>query len=256
VIETTTDRFLGGRVTLQQPARGFRAGLDAVLLAAAVPALAGEQILELGAGCGTASLCLAVRVDGCSIVGIEVDGNLVSLGSVNARQNRVEDRVRFVQGDAMAPPDALKREFSHVFANPPFHRESDPGSPIEGRDRAKRDFAVLKDWLISGLKRARANGTLTMIVRADRLRELMEIAPVGGVALFPLWPRRQDSANRAILQIRKGSKSPFLLMPGLVLHEDDGQYTQAANAILRDASALGILPQAQLDLDQIRPAGS
>ncbi len=132
-----------------------------------------------------------------------------------------------------------------------YSLSSDPGSPIEGRDRAKRDFAVLKDWLTSGLKRARANGTLTMIVRADRLRELMEIAPVGGVALFPLWPRSQDAAHRAILQIRKGSKAPFLLMPGVVLHESDGQYTREANAILRDASALTIVPQALLDPDRV-----
>ena len=79
-----------------------------------------------------------------------------------------------------------------------------------------------------------------MIVRADRLLDLLEGAAEGGVVLFPLWPRRQESARRVILQIRKGSQSPLLLMPGMVLHEEDGQYTSDADAVLREASALGM----------------
>src|SRR4051812_27896506 len=51
----THDAFLGGRLTIAQPAKGFRAGLDSVLLGAAVGHTAGE-VLDLGAGVGTAAL--------------------------------------------------------------------------------------------------------------------------------------------------------------------------------------------------------
>jgi tRNA1Val (adenine37-N6)-methyltransferase len=47
-IETTFDAFLGGRITLEQPTKGYRAGVDPVLLAASVPARAGQSVLELG----------------------------------------------------------------------------------------------------------------------------------------------------------------------------------------------------------------
>ena len=40
--------FLGGRLRLWQPARGYRSGADAVMLAAACPARPGERVLELG----------------------------------------------------------------------------------------------------------------------------------------------------------------------------------------------------------------
>ena len=56
--ETTDNAFLGGRVQLLQPRRGYRAGVDPVLLAAAVAARPGEAVLELGCGVGTALLCL------------------------------------------------------------------------------------------------------------------------------------------------------------------------------------------------------
>jgi tRNA1(Val) A37 N6-methylase TrmN6 len=243
VTETTTDRFLGGRITLQQSAHGFRAGLDAVVLAAAVPAMPGDHVLELGAGCGTSSLCLAARVNNCSIIGVEIDHDLVTLASINARQNGMEERVQFIQGDVLGLPRTLKKEFSHVFANPPFHPERHPASPNISRDRAKRDSSMLGDWLRAGLKRVGPKGTLTMIVRADRLLELLPDAPEGGVILFPLWPRAGEAARRAILQVRKGSQSPMLVLPGLVLHEEDGQFTGDADAVLRGISALVMSPQ-------------
>ncbi len=80
------DGFLNNRLRIRQPRQGFRAGLDAVMLAAAVPAGAGEAALELGAGVGTASLCLVART-GCTVTGIEIDAELVELANQNAKLN-------------------------------------------------------------------------------------------------------------------------------------------------------------------------
>ena len=78
-VETTNDLFLGGKVTALQPAKGYRAGIDAVLLAASVPAKAGETVLELGCGVGVASLCLAARVEGVEITGVELQPEYAAL---------------------------------------------------------------------------------------------------------------------------------------------------------------------------------
>ena len=88
--ETSEDGFLGGRVKVRQPLRGFRAGLDAVMLSAAVPAKRGEEALELGAGVGTASLCLAFRVENLTVAGLEIDQNLVALANANARLRLIQ----------------------------------------------------------------------------------------------------------------------------------------------------------------------
>jgi tRNA1(Val) A37 N6-methylase TrmN6 len=41
-----------------------------------------------------------------------------------------------------------------------------------------------------------------------------------------------------IVSARKGSRAPLALLPGVVLHRDDGGYSPAAEAVLRDAVAL------------------
>ena len=47
---TTSDDFLGGRITVLQPQKGHRSGSDAIWLQAAVPAKKGESVLDAGWG--------------------------------------------------------------------------------------------------------------------------------------------------------------------------------------------------------------
>jgi tRNA1Val (adenine37-N6)-methyltransferase len=234
------DRFLDGRVIARQPIRGFRSGLDAVMLAAAVPAAAGDHVLELGCGAGVASLCLAARLKSFKITGIDTLGALVDLANDNARANGMELRAQFIVGDALDPPAALRRSFDHVFANPPFHDDEGDTSPDRERASALQDGGRLGDWISMGLKRVKSQGTFTSIIRADRLAEaLAELSP-RGVTLFPLWPRSDAPAKRVVLQARKDSRAPLTMLPGLVLHEPKGAYTLAAHAILREGGSLAL----------------
>lgn len=237
---TSEDGFLGGRLRVTQPVRGFRAGLDAVLLAAAVPAQAGETVLELGAGVGTASLCLAARVTDCAITGVELDPVLCELATANAAANALDARITFVEADVFALPVALRRGFDHVFSNPPFHRDSGQSSPDGARMQALEDKGGLKDWLAAGLKRTKDGGSFTTILRADRLDEALAVLGGAGVSIFPLWPKAGEEAKRIILRTRKGSRAPLRLLAGLVLHCEDGTYTPEAEAILRDAASLAL----------------
>ena len=234
----TTDKFLDGRVSVRQPKKGFRSGLDAVMLAAAVPAKKGESVLELGSGAGAASLCLAARVGDCEIAGVEVDKALVAMANRNAADNGLAERVTFDEADALALPAWLRREFAHVLCNPPFHDEDAHLPPHRAKARATHDHGNLGKWLQSGLKRVAPKGTLTMIIRADRLKDLLGRAPEDGVTVFPLWPHAIEPAKRLIVQIRKGAHAQSVMLPGLVLHEEDGRYTPEADAVLRGAGAL------------------
>ena len=82
-LETTRDRFLGGALEVIQPRTGYRAGMDAVLLGASIRAEAGQQVLDVGCGVGTAGLCLASRVSGAQVTGIELQPELHALASQN-----------------------------------------------------------------------------------------------------------------------------------------------------------------------------
>ncbi len=234
------DRFLDGRIAAQQPLDGFRSGIEAVMLAAAVPAREGEELLELGSGAGIASLCVAARVSGCRIFGLEVFPELVTLAEANARANGLEQRVSFACADIFDLAQPWRRSFHHVFSNPPFHGSDGLASPRAERARALQDQGRLANWLVSGLKRVRAGGTFTAIIRADRLQEALDTLPPTGVAIFPLWPRAGEPAKRIILQARKNARTPFTLLAGLVLHEANGDYTGDADAVLRGTGSLAL----------------
>jgi tRNA1(Val) A37 N6-methylase TrmN6 len=240
VSQFTEDGFLDGRVRVRQLTHGFRSGLDAVMLAAAVPARAGDRVLELGAGAGVASVCLAVRVPGCTITGVEIDADLVSVANENALANGIESGTAFVQADVLNLPRKLRTGFDRVFCNPPFHDPEGEPSPDETRALALRDTGDLSGWLEAGLKRTAPNGTFTLILRTDRLGEALGALPDQGVRVFPLWPKRSEPAKRVIVQLHRGKRTPFALLPGLVLHEPDGCYTPEADAVLRNGSALPV----------------
>jgi tRNA1(Val) A37 N6-methylase TrmN6 len=238
--ERTLDGFLGGRLSIAQPRKGFRAGHDTVLLAASVPAADGSHALELGAGVGVASLCLAWRVPSLRVTGIEIDPELVALAQENAERNGMADRVRFESGDAATFGDGPA--FDHVFFNPPFHPMSGEQSPSAGRDLAMRDASnAIADWTRNALALTRPEGTVTAILRADRAGEMLAAGDAKGTVLFPLFPRAGEVPKRTIIQFVKGSLTPSRVAAGLILHEQDGGNTQAAEAVLRHGAALRLV---------------
>ncbi|HWY63001.1 MAG TPA: methyltransferase [Rhizomicrobium sp.] len=239
ILEKSAETFLGGRVRVEQPQAGFRSGLDAVMLAAAIPARAGETALELGAGAGTASLCLASRVQHVTITGVEIDPDLALLAGRNAGVNGMATRVTFAAADVFALPAGLRREFDHVLVNPPFHGDG-VAPPDTARARALKDEGQFTDWMRIGLQRTVSGGYFTAILRTDRLGEALAALPPTGISVIPLWPKAGEPAKRVILQVRKGSRAPFALLQGLVLHDASGAYSPEADAVLRCGEALAL----------------
>jgi tRNA1(Val) A37 N6-methylase TrmN6 len=232
-------------VRLRQPATGARVGIDPLFLAAAVSAEPGQQVLDIGCGSGAASLCLAARVPGCRITGLELQRDLVRLAGENAALNGMSDRVTVIAADLLRPPPRLSPgTFDHVMANPPF---IEAGRGTAARDRAKAAASVegeasLADWVRFALVMARDKGSLTFIHRADRIDALLgQIAGrAGEVVMFPLWPGAGRPASRILLRARKQIRAPARLAPGLVLHEPDGRFTREADAILRAGEPLAL----------------
>lgn len=239
VDDFSEDRFLGGRIVAAQPRHGFRAGHDSVLVAAAVPARRGERVLEFGAGAGVASLCLAARVQGCEVLGIEIDARLVALANENARRNGMQEHVHFASGDAGNYTQEV--QFDHVFFNPPFHPQTGEASPNSARDLATRDTGdAVRLWMRRALSLLNLDGTATAILRSDRLKDFLDACDNTSAVVLPLLPSVGTAPKRFIVQIRKGRSDPVLRLSGFALHED-GCSTHGAEAVLRHAAALPIL---------------
>jgi tRNA1(Val) A37 N6-methylase TrmN6 len=239
----TEDRLLGGRIRIRQPASGYRAAIDPVFLAAAIPAEPHQLVLDVGCGAGAAMLCLAARVPHSRLVGLELQRDLVRLAGDNVILNGLEARASVMIGDLLQPPPRLSPgAFDHVMANPPFHPRGHtaPATPPGKAAATIEGEADLALWVRFALAMVRAKGTVTFIHRADRIDALLgQIAGrAGEVVVYPLWPVEGKAASRILVRMRKQVAAPARLAPGLVLHGPDGQFTPEAEAILRGGAGL------------------
>ena len=250
----TSDTLLGGRVALHQPAAGYRVAIDPVLLAAAVPASDGERALDVGCGVGAGALCLASRVTGLHVTGIEVDRAFAQLAKDNAALNGLEERLDVLVGDFGRPPPKLQpKGFDHVFANPPFFEEG-ANQPPSSRNRAQAtvEGAVgLDAWLEFCARMVRPGGSITIIHRPERLAQILgglSQARAGAIVVHPLWSHNpfggaqtKRTATRVIVQATAEHGGPLRLAGGTILHDADGTYTHVADRVLRGGAALALL---------------
>ncbi len=246
--ETTNDDFLGGRLRITQPAKGYRAGVDPVLLAASVPAVAGQRVLELGCGVGVATLCLGWRVPGLTLIGVEVQPGYADLARANAVANGHD--VEVVTADLRAlPTDLRQRQFDHVLMNPPyFDRVTGTAAQDCGRDIALGGDTPLADWIDVAARRLSPRGHLTLIQRIERLPDVLAALEgrLGSVVVRPLIARPGQPVSLFLLGAIKDGKAPFRMSAPLLTHQGDNHvkdsesYAPEMRAILREGASLSI----------------
>jgi tRNA1(Val) A37 N6-methylase TrmN6 len=232
---------LGGRLRLRQPLRGHRVGHDAILLAAATGGRAGEQAIDLGAGVGAAGLALAARVPGLRVTLVEVDAALCELAVLNARLNDLSGRVDVLNADV----DTISGlTADRVLMNPPFHDATRANLSPDPRKRLAHAAApgLLPRWIAAAARLLKPQGVLTLIWRADALRDVQDALAgnFGGIAVMPVLPRPDAQAIRILVRAVKSGGGAPVSYPALVLNDEQGRPTVAAEDVLRRAATLEI----------------
>ncbi len=248
----TEDRFLDGRFAALQPARGHhRSGLEAILLAAAVGDDA-ALVVDLGAGAGVAGMAVAARLAAARVVLVEREAELCAAAAaalvlpVNAA---MANRITIAATDIAAPEAARVAAgvphgaADYVILNPPFR---DASGGTASPEAARAGAHVLAEggfgpWLRAAASALSPDGTTIAIIAAGRLPDLLAAAEgrFGSLVVLPVHPRPGASALRVLVRGRKGGRSPFALLPGLVVHAATGNaYSPALEAMLRDGAAL------------------
>jgi tRNA1(Val) A37 N6-methylase TrmN6 len=236
--------LLGGRVRLRQPQGGYRAGMDAAVLAAACDAAPSERVLDVGCGVGAVMLQAAARSPQARFVGLERDPVALALARANIELNDLGARAEARPGDVAEPFSRLGLEpFDAALANPPFF---DDDRSLRGPSPARRGAWIapegLTAWLAFLLKAVREGGSITVIHRADRLADILAgLSPkAGSFQIRPISPFADAPAKRVLVRAIKTGKAPLRLLPPLTLHAraGDAKHTPQADAILRGEAAL------------------
>lgn len=233
------DYLLDKRVKIFQPLNGYRASTDAVLLSSIVGKIKkGESILDVGSGTGAISLCLASRFAEKQplITGLELQPELAELSNLSAQANNFDSFLKYINCDIKDKPQEIKNcSFNHVITNPPYS-ESDMPSPNKSKALAhNHDNFSLKGWIDFCIKMIAPLGHFYMINRAEAVDEILAVihGKLGHIEIIPLFSKSEQNAKRIIVRAQKDNHTPTKIHSGLIIHENNGEYTAKAHQILR-----------------------
>lgn len=244
----TRDAFLGGRLTVSQPLQGFRAGLDSVLLGAAVGG-GRKCLLDLGCGVGTAALVALVHAATLTATMAEQNAEMAGLAEANLVANGLAGRAQVITADVASAGVArraagiLDNSFDCVIANPPFFADGG-GTPAADAGRAgarHMDAAALDLWIKTAAGAASAGGEVIFVYPAPSLAPLLAgfVKRFGAVTVLPLTPREGEAASRVLVRGIKGSRAPLTLLASRALHEAEGRaFRPEFDAIFRGTARL------------------
>jgi tRNA1(Val) A37 N6-methylase TrmN6 len=244
--ETTEDAFLGGQLRLRQPRSGHRSGHDAMLLAAATAARAGDRVVEFGAGVGAAGLALAKRIGGIALTLVEIDPQLALLARDNAAANDIPADVVVLDvtsgAEAFAALGLAPDSAEIVLMNPPFNDAArHRASPDQGRASAHvADTKTLERWIHAGRRLLKSGGALTLIWRADGLSEVLTALGrgFGSLVILPVHGDATKPAIRVLVRAIKGGRAPTRILASLLLKNESGVPNKQVAEVLAGGGSL------------------
>ncbi|GAB4358964.1 MAG: methyltransferase [Oricola sp.] len=252
-IETTVDAFHRGGFWLVQPARDtHRAGVDATVLAAAVPDGFAGTLADLGAGAGAAAFSVLDRCRAARAVLYELSplmAECARAGLALEANRHLRDRAEVVEADVALDGKAREQAgfprdaFDWVIANPPFNDPRNRATPKAEKAGAHvMDGELLARWIKTACAIARPGAGLSLIARPQAVVGILQAMKgrYGAVTVLPVHPRPSKPAIRIVVSGIKGSRRQMEIAPPLFLHDEDGGtgFSARADVITNGRAAL------------------
>lgn len=238
---------LNKRLSLFQSEEGLRTSTDSVLLAASCPVKEKQSILDLGCGVGSAGLCALARINNATLLGLDIQNDHILIAKENAALNKMNDRCSFLTHDIRKESNI--GTFNHVICNPPYnkmgaHLPSPSDAKALAMGHIDEDIDI-QNWITFAWHHIQGQGSLTIIHDAGQTDTIIHALyserggrRFGKVEIFPVFSKEKTPATRVIIRAWKHKKAGSILHQGIVMHEKDGAYTDAAENILRHTYAL------------------
>lgn len=252
VMETTRDKFHNGAFEVLQPSqRGIRSGMDALLLAAALPENCHGVLADLGAGAGVAGLAALNLNRDLSLLAVEKNPEMAELARQTllfSSNSSLAHRSKVIELDVTSSGvDRLKAGLAsdsvdHVIMNPPYNttRERPPKDDMKAQAFMMGEGGI-DAWFRTAAAILRPGGTIAIIYRTENLGEVLACSQgrFGGLEIMPIHSRADEAAKRVIIRGTRASRAPMAIVPGFVVHNMDGSFSEKADAIFKGQAHLG-----------------
>ena len=238
-LEVSKNKILGGSISLFQPKKGFRVSIDSILLSSSIKKY--SNCMEFGTGSGVILIYLSKKFPNSKIIGVEKNTELVELAKKNLLENNVNDKNTKVICNDLLCKFFLKEhnnKLDRVIMNPPYFSLNNVIKSDNNLKASARYETNINQWFLAAYKKLKPKGYMNFVFRSENLDLILSklYSSWGDIKIFPLWPKANVRSKLMIIQARKNINSGVQILPGLILHNNDGSYTDECNSILNNKS--------------------
>lgn len=217
---------------LQDP-DAFCYGIDSVLAAdfAARSVIHVKRALDMGTGNGIIPLILSHKTGWTDITGIELQKEQADMARESVEKNGLDQRISILRMDVKDATAEDIGKFDIITCNPPYMKR---GSGMISSNTAKmtarhETTADIGDFMAAASKLLTNNGEAVFVYRPSRLAEIFSAAVGSGLSPMEcqmICPFRGECANIVLLRFKKGKKTDLIVLPELIVREENGEYTR------------------------------
>ena len=238
-LEVSKNKILGGSISLFQPKKGFRVSIDSILLCSSIKRY--SNCMEFGTGSGVILVCLSKKYPNSNIIGVEKNIELVELAKKNLLENKINNKNTLVICNDILKKPFLKNynnTLDRVIMNPPYFKINNVIKSDNKLKASARYEDNINQWFLAAYKKLKPKGYMNFVFRSENLDLILSklYNSWGDIKIFPLWPKAKVKSKLMIMQARKNANSGVQILPGLILHNNNGTYTEECNSILNNKS--------------------
>ena len=234
--ETLEDLQLKGLKLLQKK-KGFRFGMDSVLLADFADIRPKDTVADFGTGNGVLPLLLIGREKGETFCGFDVLPEAVEMAQRTMHMNGLENRVSLFCEDAAQAERVLgPSAVNAIICNPPYSR---PGTSLRNPGTAKatarhQEPELLWRFLKCAYRLLKGKGRMALVYPAAQLVHLsglMHQAHLEPKRLRLVHPFAGQEANLVLIEGVKDARPSLTVLPPLVIYEQPGLLTKELRCV-------------------------
>ena len=215
-----------------QSEKGFRFGMDAVLLSDFARVRPREHVVDMGTGTGILPILMSGQREDAVFTAFEIQPDMADMAARSAALNGLSERVRIVNADMRTAAMHIGYGSAHlVTCNPPYGKQ---GSTLKNSTESvtiarHEEESTIEEWAASSAAVLRNMGRLCMVFPAQRLLELTDAyrkARIEPKRIRMVYAKVDRAPYLVLLEGMKNAKPGLLWMPPLVVYEPDGTETE------------------------------